>query len=81
VVLSVRDFFCLRGEFDAELLLPVAGSGKMSNMGRDPSLCLCDDPLERVYVLPVHLVSGDSAGVGGEGAVLLLAVALRRVVS
>lgn len=78
MVLSVRVFFCFRGELDAELPLSIAGSGKMSNVVPEPSLCLCDDPLTIVDVLPVRLVSGDSADVGTGRSILSLGATLRR---
>jgi hypothetical protein len=81
VVLSVRVFFCFRGELDAELPLSMAGSGNMSNVAPDPSLCLCDDPLESVDVLPVRLASGDSVDVVVGRSALSIGTALRRTVS
>lgn len=81
MVLSVRVFFCFRGELDAELPLSIAGSGNMSNVVPDPSLCLCDDPRESVDVLPVRLVSGDSADVGTGRWILSLGATLRRAAS
>ena len=53
----------------------------MSNVVPDPSLCLCDDPLESVDVLLVRLVSGDSADFGTGRSILLLSATLRRAAS